>query len=193
MAYIIILPDPDWRHRCRHRGGDPDCACYPECPECGALYTPSEGHDCIDSELSKCDLLDIARELRDALDACETERDRLRAQIAALQSVPQGVEVEVPRWEDVDAKFQAGEPRNPLDDFVHSNEPAIDDEDGMCESCGNDESLHDLDVMTMNLLPMIPRIEESRTSAQDHNGEGAKYKGPSGTTDGGGCMADAFC
>ena len=63
----------------------------------------------------------------------------------------------------------------------------------MCESCGNDESLHDLDVMTMNLLPMIPRIEESRTSAQDHNGEGAKYKGPSGTTDGGGCMADAFC
>lgn len=44
----------------------------------------------------------------------------------------------------------------------------------MCESCGNDESLHDLDVMTMNLLPMIPRIEESRTSAQDHNGEGAK-------------------
>jgi hypothetical protein len=92
MAYIIILPDPDWRHRCRHRGGDPDCSCFPECPECGTVYTPTDGHDCLD-DVPADELLDAAKELRDALDACETERDRLRAQLAALQSVPQGVEV----------------------------------------------------------------------------------------------------
>lgn len=44
----------------------------------------------------------------------------------------------------------------------------------LCENCGEQESTDTLDVMSMNLLPMIPRIEERRTSAQDHNGEGAK-------------------
>ena len=42
----------------------------------------------------------------------------------------------------------------------------------LCENCGEQESTDTLDVMSMNLLPMIPRIEERRTSAQDHNGEG---------------------
>ena len=44
----------------------------------------------------------------------------------------------------------------------------------LCENCGEQESTDTLDVMSMNLLPMIPRIEERRTSAQDHNGEGAR-------------------
>lgn len=255
MAYIIILPDPDWRHRCRHRGGDPDCACYPECPECGALYTPSEGHDCIDSELSKCDLLDIARELRDKLDAYETERDkavkslqkagytdcggelwkppigpsasplleeidRLRAQIAALQAVPQGVELtedDVRRAlmsNAIDVDVEGVTPRlnriivsrlvpttikplQPEERRMGPDEVAVSREEwealnAFLEDWRDPESrsLHDWNT---SLKAKAARINALRTSAQDHNGEGAKYKGPSGTTDGGGCMADAFC
>jgi hypothetical protein len=67
---VKILPDPDFRHRCRHRGGDPDCSCYPECPECGAIYDPSEGHDCLD-DVPADELLELTKEIRD-------ERDNLR-------------------------------------------------------------------------------------------------------------------
>jgi len=31
---------------CHHQPGDPDCDCYPECPECGNSYDPEEGHFC---------------------------------------------------------------------------------------------------------------------------------------------------
>jgi len=41
-----IHADPDHRPRCRHRSGDPDCECWPECKECGELYDPTEGHTC---------------------------------------------------------------------------------------------------------------------------------------------------
>ena len=36
----------DHRPRCRHRSGDPDCECWPECKECGESYDPTEGHVC---------------------------------------------------------------------------------------------------------------------------------------------------
>lgn len=36
---------------CRHMGGDPDCDCLPECPECGDTYQPSEGHECSTDDL----------------------------------------------------------------------------------------------------------------------------------------------
>ena len=116
--YLKIAPDPDAKP-CRCGDGNPDCEHFEFCPECGEEYKAHEGHDCLDGFAvaqvgTAKELLDAAKELRDALDACETERDRLRseldaahdgedalrsevsrlrAQIAALQSVPQGVEV----------------------------------------------------------------------------------------------------
>lgn len=45
---MILPPDRDHRIRCRHRDGDPDCACWPECPDCGETYHPEDGHRCED-------------------------------------------------------------------------------------------------------------------------------------------------
>lgn len=93
--YLKIAPDPD-AHVCHCGDGNPDCDHWESCDACGMDYRKHEGHDCIDG-VPVQDLRALAKELRDSLDACETERDRLRAQIAALQSVPQGVEVpEIP-------------------------------------------------------------------------------------------------
>lgn len=125
--YLKIVPD----HRalpCRCNSGDPDCDHLGSCHECGIDFRPFDGHDCLDCIDDAHGLLDAAKELRDSLDACETERDkavkslqkagytdcggelwnppigpsasplleeidRLRAQLAAIQSVPQGVDV----------------------------------------------------------------------------------------------------
>lgn len=90
--YLKIPPDPD-SSPCRCTSGDPDCDHLESCPECGAEYDAHDGHDCLYNIDPRVEMVDVAKELRDSLDACETERDRLRAQIAALQSVPQGVEL----------------------------------------------------------------------------------------------------
>ena len=39
------------RYRNWDSGNDPDCDCYPECPECGESYQPSEGHECSTDDL----------------------------------------------------------------------------------------------------------------------------------------------
>ena len=41
-----IEPIKDAAIHCHHQPGDPDCDCYPECPECGNSYDPEEGHIC---------------------------------------------------------------------------------------------------------------------------------------------------
>lgn len=66
MAYIKISPNPDAAIRCRHTSGDPDCDCWPECPECGEGYNPVWGHDCLDS-VPVGRLREVAKELRDQL------------------------------------------------------------------------------------------------------------------------------
>lgn len=45
---MIAPPDRGHRIRCRHRDGDPNCACWPECPDCGETYDPEDGHRCAD-------------------------------------------------------------------------------------------------------------------------------------------------
>lgn len=45
---MIIPPERDLMIRCRHRDGDPNCACWPECPDCGETYDPEDGHRCAD-------------------------------------------------------------------------------------------------------------------------------------------------
>lgn len=45
---MIYHPDDESKIRCRHRSGDPDCACFPECVECGDEFDPREGHICGD-------------------------------------------------------------------------------------------------------------------------------------------------
>ena len=45
---MIAPPDRGARIRCRHRVGDPDCDCWPECPDCGETYHPIDGHRCAD-------------------------------------------------------------------------------------------------------------------------------------------------
>lgn len=45
---MIAPPDRGARIRCRHRDGDPDCDCWPECPDCGETYDPHDGHRCAD-------------------------------------------------------------------------------------------------------------------------------------------------
>lgn len=47
---MIFFPDADSKIRCRHRAGDPDCACFPECPDCGVEFDPKGGHSCDDAE-----------------------------------------------------------------------------------------------------------------------------------------------
>lgn len=110
--YLKIAPDPD-AHVCHCGDGNPDCDHWESCDACGMDYRKHEGHDCIDG-VPVQDLRALAKELRDALASCETDRDRLRseldaahdgedalrsevarlrAQVAALPSVPQGVEV----------------------------------------------------------------------------------------------------
>lgn len=110
--YLKIPANPD-SSPCRCTSGDPDCDHWESCDGCGMDYRKHEGHDCIDG-VPVQGLRAMAKELRDSLAACETERDRLRAeldaahdgedalrsevaklraQLAALQSVPQGVEV----------------------------------------------------------------------------------------------------
>ncbi len=74
---VTIAPDPDSQIRCRHAGGDPDCDCWPECPECGAGYDPCLGHDCLD-DVPADELLDLAKELRDERDSLREELDALR-------------------------------------------------------------------------------------------------------------------
>lgn len=41
-----IEPTRDNPIRCRHRDGDPDCDCWPECQDCGETYHPEDGHRC---------------------------------------------------------------------------------------------------------------------------------------------------
>jgi hypothetical protein len=89
--YLKIPPDPD-APACHCGDGNPDCEHWEPCDGCGMDYRKAEGHDCID-HVHVEDIWTLAKELRDALDACETERDRLRAHLAALQSVPQGMEL----------------------------------------------------------------------------------------------------
>lgn len=48
---MIILPTKGEVIHCRHQPGDPDCDCYPECPECGNSYDPEEGHSCGEDDL----------------------------------------------------------------------------------------------------------------------------------------------
>lgn len=65
LAAAVISPSRGIR--CRHRSGNPDCDCYPVCPECDAAYDPAEGHDCLDVD-DLGEAIDSAKALRDALD-----------------------------------------------------------------------------------------------------------------------------
>lgn len=58
--------------------------------------------------------------------AKKAEVQRLGDELAARDAA----EVTIPRWEDVDAKYDRGEPLNPLERFVYDHEPAIDDVNG---------------------------------------------------------------
>lgn len=75
--YLKIPPDPD-ANVCHCGEGDPDCDHWESCDGCGIDYRKHEGHDCIDG-VPVQDLRALAKESRDALDACETERDSLRS------------------------------------------------------------------------------------------------------------------
>ena len=90
-----IKPDPDFRTRCRHRSGDPDCDCWPECPECGAGYDPREGHDCVDCIDELPDAIEQAKRFRDEaeglreeLAVSRTELEKAKAGWKALAEAP---------------------------------------------------------------------------------------------------------
>lgn len=50
---VNIPPEAAQRPRCRHGGNDPDCDCWPRCPECDCTYDPCEGHDCDDENTNE--------------------------------------------------------------------------------------------------------------------------------------------
>lgn len=80
--YLKIPPDPD-ASPCHCGDGDPDCDHWESCDGCGMDYRKHEGHDCIDG-VPVQDLRALAKELRDSMASCETERDRLRTQAREL-------------------------------------------------------------------------------------------------------------
>lgn len=92
---LKIAPDPDARV-CHCGDGNPDCDHWESCDGCGMDYRKHEGHDCIDG-VPVQDLRALAKELRDSLDACETERDRLRAELDAAHDGEDALRSEVDR------------------------------------------------------------------------------------------------
>ena len=179
--YLKIAPDPD-AHVCHCGDGNPDCDHWESCDGCGMDYRKHEGHDCIDG-VPVQDLRPLAKELRDDLDACETERDRLRAeldaahdgedalrsegiklraQIAALQPLqheerrvgPDEVVVSREEWEVIEQILKAS--------AICANEGGTD------RHCCMQTDDHHIP------LTRIRAIRALRTSAQAHNGEESK-------------------
>lgn len=91
--YLKIAPDPDARV-CHCGDGNPNCDHWESCDGCGMDYRRHEGHDCIDG-VPVQDLRALAKELRDSLDACETERDRLRSELDAAHDGEDALRSEV--------------------------------------------------------------------------------------------------
>lgn len=91
--YLKIAPDPD-AHVCHCGDGNPDCDHWESCDACGMDYWKHEGHDCIDG-VPVQDLRALAKELRDALASCETDRDRLRSELDAAHDGEDALRSEV--------------------------------------------------------------------------------------------------
>jgi len=103
--YLKIAPDPDARV-CHCGDGNPDCDHWESCDGCGMDYRKHEGHDCIDG-VPVQELRDLAKELRDSMDACETGRDRLRAELDAAHDGEDALRSEVARLRAQVAALQA--------------------------------------------------------------------------------------
>lgn len=174
MKYLKIPASPD-SSPCHCTSGDPDCDHFEFCPECGAEYKAHEGHDCIDG-VPVQELRALAKELRDALDACETGRDRRRAELDAAHDGEDALRSEVAKLRAQVAALQPEERRVGPDEVVVGREEweAIQEFADLIVPIRDNLSGISWIGKLSDVFAAYDRWYAVRISAQAHNGEGAK-------------------